>query len=95
MNAVVSFRNPSNSNANLSKLSVPLTAIAIDGEQKYVWLVDKDSMKVSRRDIVIEAGVGVNLNVISGLQSGEMIVAAGVSSLSEGMKVRSGLRIKR
>ena len=89
MNAVVWFKDPRKSNANLSKLSVPLTAIAIDGEQKYVWLVDKDSMKVSRRDIMIEAGVGVNLNVTSGLQSGEMIVAAGVSSLSEGMKVRS------
>ena len=89
MNAVVWFKDPSKSNENLSKLSVPLTAIAIDGEQKYVWLVDKDSMKVSRRDIIIEAGVGVNLNITSGLQSGEMIVAAGVSSLSEGMKVRS------
>ena len=89
MNAVVWFRDPSKSNANLSKLSVPLTAIAIEGEQKYVWVVDKDSMKVSRRDIMIEAGVGVNLNITSGLQSGEMIVAAGVSSLSEGMKVRS------
>jgi multidrug efflux pump subunit AcrA (membrane-fusion protein) len=89
MNAVVWFKDPSKSHANINNLSVPLTAIAIDGEQKYVWLVDKDSMRVSRRDIMIEAGVGVNLNVISGLQSGEMIVAAGVSSLSEGMKVRS------
>ncbi|MEE9397635.1 MAG: efflux RND transporter periplasmic adaptor subunit, partial [Methylococcales bacterium] len=89
MNAVLWFKDPGRSTANINKLSIPLTAIAITGEQKYVWLVDKQSMKVSRRDIVIEEGVGVNLNVISGLKSGEMIVAAGVSSLSEGMKVRS------
>jgi len=88
MNAVVWFKDPSKSTANLNKLSVPLTAIAIDGEQKYVWVVNKDSMRVSRRDIVIEAGVGVNLNITSGLEVGEMIVAAGVSHLSEGMQVR-------
>jgi RND family efflux transporter MFP subunit len=89
MNAVVWFKDPSKSNANLSKLSIPLTAIAIDGEQKYVWVVDKGSMKVSRRNIVIEVGVGANLNITSGLEAGEMIVAAGISSLSEGMKVRA------
>ncbi|MCH9697471.1 MAG: efflux RND transporter periplasmic adaptor subunit [Gammaproteobacteria bacterium] len=88
MNAVVWFKDPGKSSTNLSQLSVPLTAIAIDGEQKYVWVVDKDSMKVARRDVVIEAGVGVNLNITSGLEAEEMIVAAGISSLSEGMQVR-------
>lgn len=89
MNAVVWFKDPSQSSASSSKLSVPLTAIAIDGDQKYVWVVSRDSMKVSRREVVIEAGVGINLNITSGLESGEMIVAAGISSLYEGMKVRA------
>jgi len=89
MNAVVWFKDPSKSTKNISQVSVPLTAIAIDGEQKYVWVVDKNSMKVARRDVEIEAGVGVNLNITSGLEAGEMIVAAGVSSVSEGMQVRS------
>jgi len=88
MNAVVWFKDPRKSSANLSKSSVPLTAIGVDGEQKFVWVVDKTSMKVARRNVVIGAGVGVNLNITSGLESGEMIVAAGVSSLSEGMQVR-------
>jgi len=88
MNAAVWFKDPRDSSANLSKLSVPLTAIAIDGEQKYVWVVNKDSMKVSRRDVVIEAGVGVNLNIRKGLDAGEIIVSAGVSHLSEGMQIR-------
>jgi len=88
MNAVVWFKDPSKSATTISKISIPLTAIATDGDQKYVWVVDKESMTVSRKNIVVEEGVGVNLNVTSGLESGEMIVAAGVSYLSEGMKVR-------
>ncbi|MDP0562543.1 MAG: efflux RND transporter periplasmic adaptor subunit [Candidatus Endonucleobacter sp. (ex Gigantidas childressi)] len=88
MNAVVWFRNPIELTKDLKKLSIPLTAIAVDGEQKYVWVVDKDSMMVSRRNIMVEAGVGVNLSVTSGLESAEVIVAAGVDFLSEGMKIR-------
>ncbi|MDP0589988.1 MAG: efflux RND transporter periplasmic adaptor subunit [Candidatus Endonucleobacter bathymodioli] len=88
MNAVAWFKAPIKSTKDIKKLLIPLTAIAIDGEQKYVWVVDKDSMMVSRRNIMVEAGVGVNLSVISGLESAEIIVVAGVYFLSEGVKVR-------
>lgn len=85
MNAIVWINGPRSSE---ERLSIPLTAIAIDGDQKYVWVVDHKSMIVSRRNIIIEDGIGIELNVSSGLKSGELVVAAGVSSLSEGMKVR-------
>lgn len=87
MNAVVWFRDPSETASSANKIRIPLTAVATDGMQKYVWVVDKTSMKVSKRNIVIQASVGTSIGVISGLESGETIVAAGVSVLSEGMQV--------
>ncbi len=88
MNAVVWFKDPSRSADNIDRISIPLTAISVEGEQKYVWVVNEGTMTVSRRNVVVEEGVGFSLNVTAGLQSGETIVVAGVSSLSEGMKVR-------
>ncbi len=88
MNATVWFKEPGNLSAKHAQPSVPLTAIGNDGEQKYVWVVDKETMIITRRNITLEAGVGVNLNVSSGLDAGDIIVGAGISSLSEGMHVR-------
>ena len=85
---MVWIRDPRKSATDTVGISVPLTAISTDGEQKYVWVVDRDIMIVSRRDVTFEEGVGVNLVVAGGLVSGELIVAAGVSYLSEGMIVR-------
>ncbi len=88
MNATIWFKDPGESASKISKVSVPLTAIATDGDQKYVWVVDRETMIVSRRNITVEDDVGAILNVSSGLELGETIVAAGISFLSEGMKVR-------
>lgn len=87
MNAVVWFKDPSAQVIGANDVSVPLTAIASDGDRKYVWIVDSSSMTVSKRNIVIQPGVGTSVNVVSGLKKGETIVAAGVSVLSDGMKV--------
>jgi len=88
MNATIWFKDPSKPISKTLRVSVPITAIVTDGDQKYVWVVDRESMVVTRRDITVEDGVGADLNVLEGLEMGETIVAAGVSSLSEGMKVR-------
>lgn len=88
MNASIWFKKPTNSTVNSSQVSVPLTAIAVEGKQKFVWVVDQKSMQVSKREITIEYGVGESLLVKSGLTKGETIVISGVSSLSSGMKVR-------
>ncbi len=86
MNAVVWLKDPSKPAIN-NKILIPLTSIAVDGEQKYVWVLDKNTMLVARRDITIEADVGERAGVSSGLQVGEVIVEAGVALLAEGMKV--------
>lgn len=92
MNATVWFKDPSTSNNRGTNISIPLSAIGTENDQKFVWLVNQSTMNVSRRNIVVEVGVGENLNVVSGLQQGDLIVASGVSYLSEGMKVRPWLQ---
>lgn len=87
MNAVVWFRDPSHSTSDTNKIRIPLTAIATDGDQKYVWVVDQNTMMVSKRNVVIETNVGTTIGITSGLTSGETIVAAGISVLFEGMKI--------
>jgi RND family efflux transporter MFP subunit len=88
MNATVWLKNPGKLVAGSLEARIPLTALMTDGDQQYVWVVNSESMVVTRRNVTLEEGVGVDLNVSSGLEVGETIVAAGVSSLSEGMKVR-------
>ncbi len=88
MNATLWFKNPDRSQSGIKAISVPLAAISTDGDEKFVWVVDSSSMIVSKRKVVIQPGVGSHLNILSGLQAEETIVAAGVSQLSEGMKVR-------
>lgn len=88
MSATVWFKDPGDSSKQVNKASIPLTAIATDGDQKYVWVVKRESMTVTRRNITLEDSIGDHLNVTSGLKIGETIVSAGVSSLSEGMQVR-------
>ena len=88
MNATIWFKNPNKSDQKSSIISIPLASISVDGQKKYVWVVNPETMEISKRDITIETGVGEHLNVTSGLKLGETIVVAGVSSMSSGMKVR-------
>ncbi|MBL1321798.1 MAG: efflux RND transporter periplasmic adaptor subunit [Methylophaga sp.] len=87
MNGVVWLRDPTRSTSEINRIRIPLTAIATDGDQKYVWVVDQNTMTVSKRNVVIEANVGTMIGIISGLKPGDSIVATGISALSEGMKV--------
>lgn len=70
------------------RLSVPLGALFTEDGVRYVWVVDADSMTVSRRPVTVGEGVGESLPVLDGLTEGETVVAAGVSFLHEGMRVR-------
>ena len=88
MNATVWLQNLKAPADVSSSVTVPLASVSTDGNQKYVWVVHPELMTVARRDITLERSVGANLSVSSGLTSGETIVAAGVSAISEGMKVR-------
>ncbi len=70
------------------KVAVPLGSVLSDGGAQYVWVVDSDSMAVSRREVEIEDSIGEMVVVLEGLSVGETIAAAGASYLSEGMLVR-------
>ena len=71
-----------------TRKSVPITAIASDGASNYVWVVDPESMLVSRRDVTVADGVGEYVIVTEGLEAGDIIATAGASFLADGMQVR-------
>ena len=59
-----------------------------DGEARFVWIVDQDSMTVSKREVTVSDGIGETAIVTEGLEMGETIATAGASYLAEGMQVR-------
>ena len=71
-----------------NRISVPLSAIKSDGTSKYVWVVDQDSMTVSRRAVTVADGIGEMAIVTEGLVPGDTIATAGASFLADGMQVR-------
>ena len=74
--------------AGAAPVTAPIEAILSEADARYVWVVDTDSMTVSRRAVTLGAGVGDMLPVRAGLAAGETIVSAGVSQLHEGMRIR-------
>lgn len=71
----------------------PLSAIAAapDG-QPFVWLVDAAG-KVSERAVELGAANGADVVIESGLSEGDVIVAAGVSEILDGMMIRPIRRV--
>ncbi|TVP76134.1 MAG: efflux RND transporter periplasmic adaptor subunit [Puniceicoccaceae bacterium] len=69
---------------------VPLRAIGAEGDVRFVWVVDPSAAphRVARRTVEVGPAVGEWLPVVAGLTAGEVVVAAGISSLSEGLAVR-------
>jgi RND family efflux transporter MFP subunit len=67
---------------------IPFTAVFVDDKgDKYVWKVGAD-MKVRRSKVTLGSVSDDVAVVTSGVKSGDVVVTAGVNSLSEGMKVR-------
>jgi len=73
----------------LTRIHVPLSAVLSDGQAQYVWIVDTQTMRVTRRDIQVGEALGDMLMVEAGLDEGETIVSAGASFLHEGMMIRA------
>jgi len=71
-----------------AQVQVPLGAILSEGGEAFVWVVDTETMTVSKRAIEVDQGIGENIVVLSGLEEGETIAGAGASYLFEGMKIR-------
>jgi RND family efflux transporter MFP subunit len=89
MNAIVEVIEVRKSEEGATqRISVPLSAIVSDGESRYVWVVDQESMTVSRRKVTVADGIGEIAVITEGLALDETIATAGASFLAEGMQVR-------
>ncbi len=66
----------------------PVSAVFADELNKqYVWIVQSD-MTVHKREIMVGELTKGNIQLLSGVNSGERIVTAGVHFLQEGMEVK-------
>jgi RND family efflux transporter MFP subunit len=80
MNATVELKSSAKAEAvATTRVSVPLAAVLSDGSVQHVWVVNNETMKVSKRPVIIEEGIGDMLIVTEGLTPGEIIAGAGAS----------------
>lgn len=73
---------------NTSALAVPLSALYDSDGQPAVWVVDPATGKVSLRSVQVGPYGETSVPVLSGLQPGEWVVAAGVHLLLEGQRIK-------
>jgi multidrug efflux pump subunit AcrA (membrane-fusion protein) len=59
-----------------------------DEKQSYVWVIDKDSGTVARRQVTLGELANNGIVVTEGLKAGEWVAIAGVHSLKQEQKVR-------
>lgn len=67
---------------------VPLTAVTQQDGKTAVWLVDKATMTVKPQPITVGGAEGNAVVVQEGLQPGDIVVTAGVHTLTPGQKVK-------
>lgn len=60
----------------------------LDAEERHVWVVDPETMRTTDRRVVVGQLTGDHIAIKRGLVPGELIVAAGVNEVEEGMWVR-------
>lgn len=74
---------------SVRKLNIPLTALATTPEgDPFVWVVDPASNALSERKVETGDLTEDKVDIIDGLEAGDIIVTAGVSRLSEGLVIR-------
>jgi RND family efflux transporter MFP subunit len=93
MAAIVRAEPPRDEDQKGDDLIVPPSAVFTDetaqaGHQSYVWVVEEDGGKVSRRAVTTGELTPVGIAVTAGLKAGNWVVTAGVHSLREGQQVR-------
>lgn len=65
---------------------IPLSAVYQTGDTPSVWVVQNDT--VSLKPITVSQFGDNQVQVLNGLQNGDVVVTAGVHKLREGQKVR-------
>ena len=67
---------------------LPLSALKEDQGRTVVWLVDRQSMTVRAQPVQVAGADGNDAVITSGLQSGQVVVTAGVHVLNPGQPVK-------
>jgi RND family efflux transporter MFP subunit len=89
MTARVIVTVPADMAGEVAVFAVPADAVIADeGGNPLVWLVDEASMTVSRAPVVLGELSGTDVEIVSGLASGDVIAVSGVHNLRDGMLVR-------
>lgn len=73
-------------------VTLPLSSIYQTGDKPCVWIV-KDG-KVTLREVFVDS-FGANEAIVRGLESGDVVVTAGVHKLHEGEEVRLGSEVEQ
>jgi RND family efflux transporter MFP subunit len=69
-------------------IEIPATALTRSNQQPAVWIVDPSSHTVSMRNIDVLRFEQARVVVSQGLDTGEIVVTAGVQALHPGQKIR-------
>ncbi|MGB5707969.1 MAG: efflux RND transporter periplasmic adaptor subunit [Arenicellales bacterium] len=62
--------------------------VSVNSETRYVWKVDPESMRTQRAEVTVGSLSGDSIAVLSGLNDGDTIIAAGANSVYDNMPVR-------
>ncbi len=69
-------------------VELPASALTEDNDRPAVWVVDRQSQTVSLRSIAVVRFDPASVVISQGLESGDLVVTAGVQMLRPGQKVR-------
>ncbi len=69
-------------------IAIPASALTQSGQQPAVWVVDPSSMIVSMRNVEVSRHDPGTVVIAHGLETGDLVVTAGVQALHPGQKVR-------
>jgi multidrug efflux pump subunit AcrA (membrane-fusion protein) len=69
-------------------IEIPATALTEFDRRPGVWVVDPKSLTVSARNVVVQRHDPATVAIAEGLETGEIVVTAGVQALHPGQKTR-------
>jgi len=76
-------------NVNQTTLSIPNTSIFNREDKSYVWIYNQESKSITKREIKIKKMLTNGMiEIRKGLKSSDLIISAGIHSLSENQKVK-------
>ena len=81
---------PPTESAEAAAVEIPVAATfsTAGSEKTYVWVIDKQTKKVNKKEVSTGVLTAHGIRIVSGLEPGELIATAGVNYLRDGQQVR-------